>query len=55
MPEIGEMRLYAIREHDSSGDYKGRSKPGNTVVAKITVTRVDELPLSVENLADPEA
>ncbi len=55
MPEIGEMRLYAIREHDNSRDYKGRSKLGHTVVAKITVTRVDELPLSVENLADPEA
>lgn len=55
MPEIGEMRLYAIREHDSSGDYKGHSKTGHTVVAKITVTRVDELPLTVENLADHEA
>ena len=55
MSEIGEMRLYAIREHDSSSDYKGHSKTGHTVVAKITVNRVDELPLTVENLADPEA
>lgn len=55
MPEIGEMRLYAIREHDSSGDYKGHSKTGHTVVAKITVTRVDELPLTVENLTEHEA
>lgn len=55
MPEIGEMRLYAIREHDKSRDYKAHPKQGNTVVEKITVTRVDELPLTVENLADPEA
>lgn len=54
MSEIGEMRLYAIREHDNSSNYKGHSKTGHTVVAKITVNRVDELPLTVENLADPE-
>ncbi len=55
MPEIGEMRLYAIREHDKSRDYKGHAKPGQTVVAKITVTRVDELPIAMENLTEPEA
>lgn len=51
MPQIGEMRLYAIREHNKDRD----SKLGDTVVAKITVTRVDKLPLTVKNLADPEA
>jgi hypothetical protein len=55
MPEIGEMRLYAVREHDKSRDYKGHVKPGHTVVAKITVTRVDDLPLMVENSTDPAA
>ena len=55
MPEIGEMRLYAVREHDKSRDYQGRVKPGHTMVAKITVTRVDELPLTMENPTDPAA
>lgn len=55
MPEIGEMRLYAVREHDKSRDYQGHAKPGQTVVAKIMVTRVDELPLAMEIPTDPAA
>jgi hypothetical protein len=53
MDAIGGMRLHAVREHDGSGDYKGHSQTGHTVVAKITVERVDELPLTVENPTDP--
>lgn len=53
MAAIGEMRLHAVREHDGSNDYKEPSQTGHTVIAKITVERVDELPLAVENLTDP--
>lgn len=54
MGAVGEMRLHAVREHDGSSDYKERSQTGHTVVAKITVERVDEVPLTVESLNHPE-
>jgi hypothetical protein len=54
MAEIGEIRLHAIRERHDGGDHTGHSETGKTLVTKITVERVDELPITIENPTGPE-
>ena len=54
MVEIGEMRLHTIHEHRDGGDYTGHSETGKTMVTKITVERVDELPITIESPTGPE-
>ena len=54
MVPIGEMRLHNIRERNDGKDHAGHSQTGKTVVTKITVQRIDELPITLENSTDPE-
>jgi hypothetical protein len=55
MAAIGEMRLHTLRERNDGGDHTGHSETGETVVRKLTVERVDDLPITIETRNETEA